>query len=128
MRKFIRNYPLTTVTVVFIWIICLIPIPETPLSDVSFIDKWTHIALYFVLGSIVGHEYYRNNRAATAVRLALWQFAVPSLMGGIIELVQKYCTFGVRSGDWLDFAADAVGAALAFVIGLAIMALRWHVK
>lgn len=124
MRKIIRKYPLTTVSVVFIWIICLIPIPETPLSDVSFIDKWTHIALYFVLGSIVGHEYYRQHRDATAAQLAVWQFVVPSLMGGLIELVQKYCTFGVRSGDWLDFAADAAGAVLALVIGLIIVALR----
>lgn len=124
MRKIIRNYPLTTVSVVFIWIICLIPIPETPLSDVSFIDKWTHIALYFVLGSIVGHEYYRQHRDTTAAQLAVWQFVVPSLMGGLIELVQKYCTFGVRSGDWLDFAADAAGAVLALVIGLIIVALR----
>lgn len=59
MRKFILTYPFSLLFAVFIWVICLIPIPETPLSDVRMIDKWTHIALYFIFSSVIGHEYFR---------------------------------------------------------------------
>ena len=48
---------------------------------------------------------------------------MPIIMGGVIELLQEYCTGGHRSGDWLDFAADATGVTLAAVIGLLILRL-----
>jgi VanZ family protein len=38
------------------------------------------------------------------------------LMGGVIEILQAYCTGGRRSGDWIDFLADAVGVLLAQLI------------
>lgn len=37
--QFIKHYPVTTLLILGIWIICLIPIPETPLSHVKLIDK-----------------------------------------------------------------------------------------
>ena len=40
------------------------------------------------------------------------------MMSGVIELLQAYCTGGRRSGEWLDFAANATGATLALVIGI----------
>ncbi len=40
------KYPFTTLLLVVIWVLCFIPIPESPLSHVSFIDKWTHVAMY----------------------------------------------------------------------------------
>ena len=42
---------------------------------------------------------------------------LPVLMGGLIEIVQATCTGGRRSGDWLDFAADGVGAIIGWIIG-----------
>ena len=44
-------------------------------------------------------------------------------MSGIIELFQEYCTGGHRSGDWLDFAANATGVTIAALIGLLILRL-----
>ena len=46
LLKKIRNYPLSSLLIVVIWVVCLIPIPETPLSDVNLIDKWTHFVMY----------------------------------------------------------------------------------
>jgi hypothetical protein len=40
-------------------------------------------------------------------------------MGGVIELVQAYCTTN-RSGEWLDLAADAIGCTLAIGVGLGL--------
>ena len=114
MRKFILTYPFSILFAVFIWVICLIPIPETPLSDVRMIDKWTHIALYFIFSSVIGHEYFRANKKATPAQL----------VGGLVEIVQATCTNGVRSGEWLDFFADAIGSTLALVMGFVFVKIR----
>ena len=49
---------------------------------------------------------------------------MPSLMGGLIEILQAYCTGGNRSGEWLDFLADTIGSAIAFVIGILVAKYR----
>ena len=123
--NFVRKYPLSLLLTVAIWVLCLIPVPETPLSDVTMIDKWTHIAFYLVLSLTIGVEDWRARRVGRLVRLSpqagVWHhrlliiFILPACMGGLIELVQAYCTNGMRSGEWMDFLADAIGSALGFI-------------
>ena len=43
--------------------------------------------------------------------LLLYAVALPTVYGGVIELIQQYCTVS-RTGDWLDLAADFLGAAV----------------
>ena len=57
MKEYIKKYPISLFLVVAIWIICLIPIPETPLDDVPMIDKWTHFVMYGSLCSVIFAEY-----------------------------------------------------------------------
>jgi VanZ family protein len=40
---------------------------------------------------------------------------LPALIGGALELIQNYCTT-YRSGEWLDFVADSIGAAIVGAI------------
>lgn len=128
MHNFIRNYPLSLLFTVFIWVICLIPIPETPLDNVHLIDKWTHIALYFLLSSIIGHEFFmaqkRVGKKPLPRQLLLWEWLLPVVMGGLVEIVQATCTDGVRNGDWLDFLADAIGSTVALLIGCILLKVR----
>lgn len=128
MRNFIRNYPLSLLFTVFIWVICLIPIPETPLDNVHLIDKWTHIALYFLLSSIFGHEFFmaqkRVGKKPLPRQLLLWEWLLPVVMGGLVEIVQATCTGGVRNGDWFDFLADAIGSTVALLIGCILLKVR----
>ena len=56
-------------------------------------------------------------------KLFFWAFLAPIVMGGILELLQEYCTGGCRYGDWLDAAANATGVILAAIIGLLILHL-----
>lgn len=120
MRKIstiVKKYPITTVLIIVIWVICIIPIPETPLHHVSMMDKWTHIAMYFVLSLVIAWEggiFRWKSRKMSRVILYIW--LLPSLMGGVLELVQAYCTGGTRSGDWLDFLADVIGSTIAALI------------
>jgi hypothetical protein len=49
---------------------------------------------------------------------------VPILFSGVIELLQPLFTDGRRSGEWLDFASNTVGATLANLIAMFMSALR----
>lgn len=62
VAKKIKNYPLSSLLIVAIWVVCLIPIPETPLSDVNLIDKWTHFVMYGSLTSVIWFEYIRRHK------------------------------------------------------------------
>ena len=115
----VKRYPLSCLLTAAIWVACLMPVPETPLSDVSFFDKWVHMAMYFVLVSLIWWEYMRchrpsaNGQKTTSLRkLLLGGWLAPLLMGGLIELAQAYLTAGNRSGEWLDFLANGTGATV----------------
>lgn len=114
--KFLKTYPLSTLLVVIIWCICLLPLPETPLDDVTLIDKWVHIAMFFVLTMTVGHEYFHSHRQTWSVAgIAFRAWLLPTLMGGMVELAQEWLTT-CRTGDWIDFAADSVGTIIGFAL------------
>lgn len=124
MGKIIRKYPISAVLLALIWVACFIDVPDTPLKNVSLIDKWTHIAMYLVLGLSIGWEGTLRQRKADVAGLVVKVLMLPALMGGLIEVLQANCTGGRRSGDWLDFVADAVGAAVALAICIPVARCR----
>ena len=125
LKNLSRRYPLTSVLVAVIWVICLVPIPEdVPLGDVPMMDKWTHFVMYGTLCIVMWWEYLRQHEKTNAGRLVLLAFLAPIVMSGLIELAQAYCTGGNRSGDWLDFAANTIGVVLGNVIGILLAAFR----
>ena len=66
MKTILRQYPLTILLALAIWVVCLIPVPETPLNEISFIDKWTHFVMYAVLTLVLLYEYRRASRSSSA--------------------------------------------------------------
>lgn len=114
----VKNYPFSVFLIIVIWVICLIPIPETPLDHVAFIDKWTHVAMYGALCLAIWLEYLKNHPSIHKKRLIVGGWLLPVLQGGLLELLQAYCTNGTRSGDWLDFLANATGATLILCGGI----------
>ena len=116
---FIRKYPYSMICIALIWILSLIPyFPETPLDDVEFVDKWVHILMYGCTFLVLWIEYTCNHKQADYGKLFFWAWLAPIIMSGVIELIQEYCTWGQRSGDWLDLAANAAGVTLAAVLGV----------
>lgn len=119
-----HHYPLTILWFIFIYIICLMPVPETPLSHVVGIDKFVHLGLWLVASLIIWGEYFRAPRRWQP-RHPLWlTLALPLFAGGSIELLQAYATT-CRSGDWLDFLFNASGVILAALI---VFFIRRHLK
>ena len=122
---FIKKYPFSIVCIALIWILSLVPFfPETPLDNVEFIDKWVHILMYGGTFTVVWIEYICKHRAADYEKLFFWAWVAPIIMSGVLELLQEYCTFGHRSGDWLDLAANASGVTRAGAIGIIIYLIK----
>lgn len=71
-------------------------------------DKVAHAVMFFGVAYCLLLDFRRGRKEKRAVEpVAVLLFSV--LLGGLIELAQWQLATG-RSGDWLDFAADAVGA------------------
>ena len=126
----LRRYPLSCCLIIGIWIACFMNVPDTPLSNISLIDKWTHFAMYSLTTMVIGFEILKNHRPKQD---GLWQqlrqqlvytWLLPILMSGLIEILQAYCTGGRRSGEWLDFVANAIGATIGATIGILVARYR----
>lgn len=123
-KHILTKYPFSCIIVIGTWILCFMTIPETPLSSVRFIDKWTHSLIYLVLGLSISLEYLHNTKQPSPKFIIVWVWLMPIIMGGLIEVLQSYCTNGNRSGEWLDFFADAIGSTIAVLIGILLARYR----
>ncbi len=120
------KYPFSSILIVIIWILCFCTPPHTPLDNVKYVDKWTHTAMYLLTCLTIWVEYLRQHNKTNWRKAILLAWLAPTLMGGLIELLQAYCTGGRRSGEWLDFAANSSGTTIALVIG--ILLAKFHAK
>ena len=118
VKHFIVKYPLSCLCVAAIWVLCFCTPPHTPLDQVAFMDKWTHLVMCGGTCSVMWIEYLRCHRRPSLKRLFVFDWLAPVLMSGVIELLQAYCTGGRRSGDWYDFAANTTGAVIGAIVGL----------
>ena len=123
----VRKYPLSLACILLIWILSLTPFfPETPLDNVDFIDKWTHLVMYGGTSVVIWWEYLRCHQSPSLRPLFLSMVAL-MLMGGLLELMQAYCTT-TRSGEWLDFWADSIGILLGCGAGYLIYVVKRNRK
>jgi len=120
VRYLLSHYPLSLLCLSLVWYLSFFFFPpETPLNDVAFIDKWTHFVMYGGTCSVIWWEYLRSHDTLCGWKLLLLAVLGPIVMGGVIELMQKYCTTN-RSGEWLDFVADSIGVGLGALFGLLV--------
>jgi len=126
IKHFVKRYPLSLVCLTLIWLLSLTPFfPETPLDGVEFIDKWTHLVMYGGTSAVMWVEHLRAHRPPVWRHLLAYAVGGMTLLGGIIELLQAYCTT-TRSGEWLDFLADTLGVAIGGLLGLLVYRLRYR--
>ena len=120
-KQLVRTSPVALLCFLLIWYLSFFTPPKTELDDVAFIDKWVHVVMYGGSCLVLWIEHLRHHHLTKQPlcrqRLLLWAWVAPILMSGLIELLQAYCTGGRRSGDWLDFAANAVGVTGAALVG-----------
>ena len=132
MIRFVKLYPLSTLCVVLIWVLSLTPFfPETPLDNIDFVDKYTHFVMYGGTCFVMWWEYLRHCKhqglPLNGKKLLLWTVVGMTALGGLMELLQAYCTT-TRSGEWLDFWADSFGVVLGNAVGLVLKVLGENKK
>ena len=128
MTVFLKNikYPLTWLVSVVVVVLSTVPVPEVPeLEDVPFFDKWVHFVMYASLSVAIWMDRRLICRRVMRPLLWVFLFVYPSVMGGLMELVQAYLTT-CRSGDWVDFYADMFGALLGLIVCASVD--RWVVS
>lgn len=129
MLGFLKKYPLSCLTLLAVLYLSFFTPPEIPeLEDIRLIDKWTHMVMYGGLTLMILYEHFKQHgmtgmKVSTIKTESLnWRlcriiaFWFPFILGGIIEILQEYCTNHRRSGDYLDWIADGLGSLLIFVI------------
>ena len=130
--NFIKHYPLSILTTLVVIGLSLFPIgPMEMVEGVPFIDKWTHMVMYAGLTAVIVFEKGRLLKSQLSTsnsqfsifnsQFSIFNSQLSSLLysvalGGLMELMQAYCTT-YRSGEWLDFLADSLGALIGFLIG-----------
>lgn len=117
--KIAKKYPLSILCIAVVWYLSIwfMPPEEMELPSINFLDKWTHLVMYGGTCSIIWIEYLRHHQTLNKQKLIVWAWLAPTLMGGLIEIVQEQCT-STRSGEWLDFAADTMGVLIGVCIGI----------
>ena len=115
MSRLILRYTVSWLLIVAILLACFLPVPETEMDDVPFIDKWVHILMYLMLSSSLWIEYLRSHTHIDYPKLCVGAI----VLSGLIELGQAYCTT-TRSGDWLDFLANVTGVGLGALLGFTV--------
>ncbi|MGM9675352.1 MAG: VanZ family protein [Bacteroidaceae bacterium] len=118
----LKEHPLSITIVCLITILSLMKVPEIEMAeDMPLFDKWAHMVMYGTLSITVWAEHVRRHRRqASHAFLFVWSLIVPILIGGAMELAQAYLTT-VRSGDWMDFLANSIGAGIAYLLGAILL-------
>lgn len=90
----------------------LIPLQHLPGPDFKLADKVWHAAAFGGLAALASRAFRHWKRSPdTANRDATW---LAIALGGLLEILQSFTAY--RSADLADFAADALGAGLAYLV------------
>lgn len=110
--SYLKKYPLSILIIGVILFLSFFNPPETPLDEVTNIDKVLHFLMYFGFCSVLWFEYFRSHKQAHAGRLILWAIIAPIIFSGLIEIGQQTLT-PTRAADWYDFFFNSLGCLAA---------------
>lgn len=111
-----KKYIFTIFTCIVIAVLSLMPVQELHLENMELSDKWAHTLMYAGLTAVLLFDTNYEKLKQGMVSLPLWLVIIPIAYGGLMEILQAYCTNGNRSGDWLDFIANSIGAVIVYAL------------
>lgn len=109
MLYYIKHYPISLIILAIICYLSFFTPPKTDLNEILNLDKLVHFCMYFGFSSMIWIEYLWSHSSIRWKRIIPGAVLLPILISGLIEILQENCT-DTRSGDWLDFLANSVGA------------------
>ena len=94
-------------------------VPDTPLFHFEHIDKVVHFCMYFGLTLVLYFDWsrYKMTNPEIHIRHTWILWILPVLLGGLMEIAQKYLT-ATRSCDFIDFLANTAGATTGIILGI----------
>ena len=110
--NYLKKYPLSILIICVILFLSFFNPPETPLNEVTNIDKILHFLMYFGFCMVLWFEYFKSHKQANAARLILWAIIAPIVFSGLIEIGQQTLT-PTRAADWWDFLFNSLGCLAA---------------
>lgn len=110
--NYLKKYPLSILIICVILFLSFFNPPETPLNEVTNIDKVLHFLMYFGFCVVLWFEYFRSHKQARAERLIPWAIIAPIVFSGLIEIGQQTLT-PTRAADWWDFLFNSLGCLAA---------------
>lgn len=95
-----------------ILVLCLTPGDQLPEVGIINVDKAVHAGMFGALTWLYAKGFFAQTAipflSSHALINAFW---VATSFGGLVETLQAHLDIN-RSGDWLDFLFDVLGAAL----------------
>jgi len=115
--NYLKKYPFSIIIIGIILFLSFFNPPETPLNQVTNIDKVLHFLMYFGFCCILWFEYLKSHENPKASRLIPWAVIAPILFSGLIEIGQQTLT-PTRAADWYDFLFNTLGCLTAAIFSL----------
>lgn len=115
---FIKSFWPAIIWGIFIFIICSFPgddIPKSFIINIPFVDKIIHFFLYFLLAILIMFGTLKKAKTTLTIRHFLFTFFISLFYGVLLEALQDFL-FIMRSGDFMDIAANATGSFVGLVV------------
>ena len=112
----IRRWWPSALVIAFIVYATIFPDPAgvDKLPPIPYLDKLIHAIMFGGMAGALAFDYERaGQRQKPQPGVMAICCCIALAFGGAIELIQEAMHIG-RAGDWLDFAADAVGCLVAY--------------
>ncbi|MFA5982889.1 MAG: VanZ family protein [Methylococcaceae bacterium] len=107
---FLRHLWPAILCALVILILCVTPGQTLPEVGIINFDKFVHSAMFAGLTFLVARGFYKQTRFAFLQQhFLLNAFFLCTFYGGLLEILQATVCIN-RSGDWLDFFFDGLGA------------------
>jgi len=127
MLYYIKKYPVSLLIIaIAIYLSFFSPPHIIGLSKIPYLDKVAHMVIYFVMSGVLWFEFLKNYRSTNRKPIRRAWFGAclcPILFSGTVELLQEYLTVH-RGGEWLDFAANTMGAVSASLLAFCIVRFK----
>lgn len=117
VSRVLRMYPMSIIVLGILMYLSFMNPSDKEIPMMTNADKLVHFCMYLGVSGVFWLEWIRAHRPGKAfnVKGLLYCCLFPVALGGLIEIAQEYLV-EFRSGDWLDFAANSAGVALATIL------------
>lgn len=117
---FFKKYWISILLSLIIIVLCFMSTEPMPRAPMNNFDKLVHFLMFLGLaGTVFFENTYYFRKKITYQRIIWGSFFFPTIFSGLIELMQEYVS-PYRTGDWMDFLYDAIGAFVGIAICLRI--------